>query len=287
MQYYQKINEAEYEFTQNNVNEALRNYEEAFQLYPTAFTKDYINGAIMSVTVKNNDLAKKWISEAIRRGMDQKQLLNHKFLIKKLGRNYLTELYNKVINSQKLLYNPAVHKTIDSLFMIDQDVRNNFDKGTISKNDWRSTDSLISVKLIEIIKEYGHLGESIIGYPGAINKVGLMIAHNSGKFNMNSLKNFVFSGTMLPGAYARVKDLDVLEKNNERYYYYVIYDAVSPTNKSYVQYSSMVKADAYFSSKLPIINERRVKIGLQTVEKMQLFLQKKYRKYRFLIQLFA
>lgn len=287
MKYYQEINEAEYAFTQNQVRQSTQHYKNAFQLYPTGYAKDYINGAIIGVVAGDLGLAEEWISEAIRRGMSQGELINHRFLSKKLGKNYLSKIYTATVSSKKLLYKPEVHRTIDSLFVLDQYVRNGYDKGTVDKIKWRYTDSLITNELKNIIRIHGHLGESVVGYPGTINKVALMITHNVGRFDLEIFKEFVFDGTMLPAAYARAKDLDFLVKKNERYYYYIIYDAVSPDNKSYVQYSSVAKADIYDVSKLPEINVKREEIGLQSVERMRLFFQKKYRKYRFVIQTFA
>lgn len=287
MQYYQEINKAEYTFTQNQVRESTQHYKNAFQLYPTGYAKDYINGAIIGVLAGDLSLAEEWISEAIRRGMSQSELVNHKFLSKKLGKNYLLKLYTMTVDSKELLYKPEVHRTIDSLFVLDQYVRSGYDKGTVDKVEWQYTDSLITQELKSIIKIHGHLGESVVGYPGTINKTGLMITHNLSRFELNELKEFVYDGTMLPAAYARAKDLDVLVKKNERYYYYIIYDAVSPVNKGYVRFSSPIEADIYDDSKLPEINARRAKIGLQSVEKMQFFFQKKFRKYRFVIQTFV
>jgi tetratricopeptide (TPR) repeat protein len=151
--YDKLVRQAMIQYTAKDYESSLDNFISAFKIIPDDLVDDYFYAAAAALNLNKDAEAEKLIIESIRVVNASKDyFLNFEgfnpFRSKKLFQN-ITNDYEK---HQKIFFqnlaHPLIYKEIDSLFMADQEVRNN--SGDLSETDTKNIN-----RLIEITKEYG------------------------------------------------------------------------------------------------------------------------------------
>lgn len=267
--YNQSTNKAEILFYERKPLESLGQYKRAFEVMEPNVT-DLVNASIVASVCKEKLITSNFLTKAFSKGFPLKAALRKRMIRKYLGKNTITNLYNK---ADKSAIDDALVHTLDSLIQIDQSNRSN--KGFADKSiDFQNADFLR-----KIIVKTGFPSEDRIGYYPSLF---LLFQHNLGFWlseeNYPIIKEELLSGNISPELYALLHDRMKLHSTifKERDYY-LPYNFLG--NNSRRKKFSVIPIDNFMNIDLiPEINERRRKIGLQSVEDSQKINEKGFTK---------
>ena len=175
--YDQLVWKAMIQFKDEEYEDALKNFQNAFAILPSESEDDYFYAAAAALHSKDNAEAKRLIIESIKLvntsnyyflNFEEFDSFRNEKLFEEIAANYIQYQTSFLSN----IANPDIYKEVESLIQKDQDVRNN-------GGDIWSIDEQNSNRLIEITKEYGWQ-----------KKGWLILWHQRGTYN-NS--NYVWS----------------------------------------------------------------------------------------------
>jgi tetratricopeptide (TPR) repeat protein len=201
---------------------ALDNFKKAFKIIPNDSENDYFYAAAAALHLNNDKEAEKLIIKSIKLMNTSKDyFLNFeeftpyrsRKLFKKISNDY--EKYKAIFFTN--LAHPEIYKEIDSLFIKDQEVRNN--GGKMHEIDTNNIN-----RLLEITKEYGWQ-----------KKGWILLWHQSGTYGeSNGVWDFfkpyideqIKNGKMRKDFWARFEDQKSIDKNKKQIYglYWSQYD---------------------------------------------------------------
>jgi len=221
--YYEKINNAELFYLEQNYISALEQYTDAFQMVPYVYAKDYSNAALICIIIKDFNQAVVYLDSALVRNTNIKWIERLDEFVDfkesnegKLFFQQLDKVYAK--RDQKLDLNQK--REFDKVFKRDQRNRNFFNT-TFNKKNVLKKDSMNFIKFIMLIKKYGFPCEQELGvdsYVNFLNSIQIIILHNISKYQAKdslilAMKTEVIRGKLLPESYAWIVDRNLAENN--------------------------------------------------------------------------
>ena len=261
--YYNLLNEGDHQIYLKNDSLALDYYTKAFEKVNYVHCDYIVNAARIYARINDYEDAYKYSRQAIIQGA------NIKFRKGKSFKKFRKTPYYKTLKDSTAFFVQTYKNNIDSnykylvdsLFYLDQVVirgaknyhKRNYkiDKSKLPK-DMVVFDSLIFVKFLSLINEYGFPTEDKIGYE-SFGDVWVIYHHNirlkkNAKY-MSLAQEAVRQGAYLPRDYAWMYDQSTEIKKEEPYFYFgVLFD---PADK--IKYKD-------------IINKRRKEWGIKPVE---------------------
>ena len=162
--YYDQINYAEANILDSNYVKAAMHYDSAFFAQPKPFAKDYWNALVCSIKNNDNQKAFAFTQKLILKGFDLthfQQPVFENFLKTKEWKS-ITENYDNLHRQYLKGINVRLKTTIDSLFALDQGLRNSCGMEKC-RTEILKIDSSNYVKLFEVIKRYGFPDENDLG----------------------------------------------------------------------------------------------------------------------------
>ncbi|MFC3809675.1 hypothetical protein [Lacihabitans lacunae] len=268
-------NNAEILFYEKKIPESIQQYLNALTVLNPSLT-DLVNSTIAAAMCKNKVVVRELLSKSFSSGLNIDIVLKKKIIRKILDKNEIIQIYN---NADKSQYDPKLKNIIDSLIAVN---KNNRLKKTVYSKDIDTQNALFLKNLI--ISE-GFPSESKIGYYPAIY---ILFSHNLAFWlsneNIDFTNSLLFKGHISPEVYALLKDRMKLHNTNfKERVYYLPYNFLGENSRR--KKFSVIPIDNYINFELiPKINEKRERIGLQSVEKSQKINEKKFnKKYQLLI----
>lgn len=287
IQYYQLINEAEINITQNNLEKANQSYKSAFNILENPPAKDLYNDMIVSIKLK-----------------DYQSAFYHYQTLKLLKYGFTDHFYDnnfpKNIKYKKLKktinFDNHYKKQLDSLFVIDQHYRN-FSKGDYAnyRKEITKSDSIAATRLQQLIHAKGFPNEYDISLESA-NKVFFQnfyfIIWHQLKTNLYSPQQVNFSDDvvqaldkgkispedasflleLLTGTQDYSMDLFSIHKflssnGGSQPIYDQIKNKMAKEDCCYIsKFYLPEKRDAYTKKLINEVNKKRTKIGLCTID---------------------
>lgn len=167
--YYKHINEAENLIIQNDINQAIKYYNEAFK-FKDPFCKDLYNQAVCFAILNKKRKCLKNIKILLKYGYPIDSIFSNEKL-KNIVKN------NKF--KEKPIYDFSYRKTMDSLLDKDQFFRR-LDRITY-KDSIKKIDSINVLKILELINKKGFPSERNIGVYSNFDyqPISIIIVHNS------------------------------------------------------------------------------------------------------------
>lgn len=169
--YYIGINEAKLYVIENDFDSAINSYSQVFGSNDFVFARDCFNAIEISILAKNSVKIKYFIEKAISQGIrvsdiEQSFKLDDYLAPKALNEIKANEDSLFTIYSSRI--NWKIREEINQMFSEDQIIReeyytaNIFQRNKVRKK-WKTLNAKQVERLIEITKQYGFPGESLIG----------------------------------------------------------------------------------------------------------------------------
>lgn len=167
--YYNLVNKAELNITNNKIYEAYSNYKMAFKIRETPFEIDQYNFAVCCAILNKKHKSFKHIKFLIEYGYPADSLINNKEL------KYLKkQKWRKKTSNISVRSKTKFKISLDSLFIMDQKFRK------IDKIKYRDTifkiDSINAISVINLKNKYDSFSETQIGLD--LTPLRLIIMHN-------------------------------------------------------------------------------------------------------------
>ncbi|MEM6736029.1 MAG: hypothetical protein AAF620_08170 [Bacteroidota bacterium] len=258
--YYHLIRGAKLDSKNGNITSALEKFAEAIEIVDYVHTHNFVWAAKEAKNIGNCKLAAKYIEKALRQGItDVPENLTDEGLlsdfldcemINKAQKSELIAMLKKD-NSQINFY---LKDMLDSLYNVDQRIRN---EG--SRSEIKRIDSLNINMLIDLINKFGFPDERLIGAKTAKNTFIIILHFDSDTDNCilgGMLFNALHKGKLAPQNYAWVVDRRRYwgPEKQEPYYYEI------PTQKL----KNLTKKER------DEIDKRRYAIGLKPLSEMNI-----------------
>lgn len=247
IEYYNLLNQADSLKYFKKYDEALNMYEIAFEKVDFVHSDKLINAGVIAIQLKKFDVAENYFKTALEQSgntffLKQKEFKRNKKKFKNLIAK-IPEHENDFTTKANKFY----QKSIDSLYSIDQKIRNNNELT-------QEKDNLIFNELLKLINENGFPSEELVGF-NSYNQAKIILHHNlrlvkNQKLLDEYFTKYVLTGKYRPEDYAWAVEQNRVWFNNEKPLYYF---QVSLTNTL----SEAEKIE---------INKRRKQIGLKPIE---------------------
>jgi len=177
--YYFKVNLAELSISDSAYIDALKYYNEAFNLKKKPFCKDKFNSAICFALQGNNKYTYLTLKYIIQYGYSLNDIRNKKVF----DRFFLSRYGKKLVSFEKkklVLYNRGIRDSYDSLLHKDQYFRIKKGSYDVYGDTIRKINKTNVVCLLKLIEKYGNPSEQLIGvYPNFdFNPFNILVTHN-------------------------------------------------------------------------------------------------------------
>lgn len=261
IEYYNLVNEANRSWYEKKYAQSLKIFQEAFERVDYVHSINYVKAARSAAKLKEYELAKVYILEAIERGhpgdfVDQKAF--KKFRRSDAYGGLLSQI-NKFQSEANLSINNEYQRKIDSLYYIDQKILRGNDKITDLNldPDLEYSDSLNFSCLLSLIELYGFPSEQNIGFHGY--RKSWVVIHHSARLPENHyyhpiLLEYLKRGEYLPENYCWVVDQGK-EINKEDLVYY--------------HWDVAKNIDELSVDEKDSINRRRMEVGMPVIDRIE------------------
>jgi hypothetical protein len=179
-EYYKKVNLAELAICDSNFTDANKYYAEAFSINGRkAFYKDMINAFHSAMDSKEYDLAEKYLSQLLQRGLDSEMEAGLKsgYMGENVTRLYY--MFKRHHNNIDKVKNDPLTKKLKSMVDWDQGVREYYSRlydGDYMVDSTYAVDVMNAKQLLRMLKEKGLPNEAIADE----TDYGIIILHNTG-----------------------------------------------------------------------------------------------------------
>ena len=227
VEYHNLINQANKSGYEKDYKTALNLYQEGFKKVSYVHSINYVKAARVALKLKQFDLVKTFLSEAVKRGYPDKIIDRKEFNKFRKSSHYLA--FQNGLNQYKKHAEQSINwdykHLIDSLYYIDQKVL----RGNKNVPDFKLdpnanySDSSNFTCLLTLIDQYGFPSEKNIGFDGY--RKSWVIIHHSARLVPNhkyheKLLTYVLNGDYMPENYGWVVDQGQELKGEELIYFH-------------------------------------------------------------------
>ena len=245
--YYNQSNKGDSLRFYNQNEDALRNYETAFETVNFVHSDKLINAGLTAVKLHQFEKANSYFEAAITQSNNKSFLTMKEF---KRNKNKFKTLSNKIPALEKIFedrINKIYKSEIDSLYLIDQNSRG-------KKQSTEKIDDSNFAHLLSLIDEFGFPSEEKVGYE-SYKRARIILHHNlrlvkNEKYLKKFFEKYVINGEYRPEDYAWTLEQNLVWYNKSEPEYYFL---ILPTKNLTVEQKIA-------------INSKRRKIGLKPIE---------------------